>query len=98
MGLFDKVREAFGDDKTDGNGNNTSKNSYEVIFVEEKLGMTLSGAPDGTPAVTGGQCLDCYRGIVERRNHTSCCVSLVGNQRSKRPTLWFCSCLRERVH
>lgn len=53
MGLFDKMREAFGDDKTD-KSNNTSKDRYEVIFVEEKMGMTLSAAPDGTPAVTGG--------------------------------------------
>lgn len=46
MGFLDKLKESFGaDDKP---------KSFEVTFVEQHLGITLSPGPNGESQVTGG--------------------------------------------
>lgn len=46
MGLLDKLKDTFaGDEKP---------KSFEVTFIEPKMGMTLSAGPTGEPLVTGG--------------------------------------------
>ncbi|CAM9879279.1 unnamed protein product [Pylaiella littoralis] len=45
MGLLDKLKDTFaGDEKP---------KSFEVTFIEPKMGMTLSAGPTGEPLVTG---------------------------------------------
>ncbi len=44
MGLFDKLKETFGD----------KPKSYEVTFVEKKMGMTIAAGDNDEAMVTGG--------------------------------------------
>ena len=47
MGLFDKIKESLGgDDKP---------KSFEVTFVEQKMGMTISAGKNNEAVVTGGE-------------------------------------------
>lgn len=46
MGLFDKIRDSIsGDDKP---------KKYQVVFVEDKMGMTLAAGHKGEAVVTAG--------------------------------------------
>lgn len=46
MGLLDKLRETFSDDK--------QSKSFDVTFNEPKLGMTLAAGGEGQALVTAG--------------------------------------------
>lgn len=55
MGLFDKLKESFGgDDKP---------KSFQVTFMEQKMGMTISSGKKEEALVTGGKLLF-YRSYI----------------------------------